>query len=149
MDDAVKKAMEKFDVPTGHEEFLFIFPLLYVAKADGSLSLKEAYKVMWSAMTSLTPPKGKEEQKVLQDFLKEQVTVFKAKKTLPDSEILTNAINAILSQYSSDQAKATRKAMYDSCLKVAKTSGPMFREKVSEAERNMLDSLFSDIQEPK
>jgi hypothetical protein len=97
-------------------------------------------------MTSVTPPKGKEEQKVLQDFLKEQVTVFKAKKSLPDSEILTNAINAILSRYSSDQAKSTRKAMYDSCLKVAKTSGPMFREKVSEAERNMLDSLFSDIQ---
>ena len=146
MDDSVKKAMEKFDVPTGHEEFLFIFPLLYVAKADGSLSLKEAYKVMWSAMTAVTPPKGKEAQKVLQDFLKEQITIFKTKNSLPDSEILTNAINAILSQYSSDQAKATRKAMYDACLKVAKTSGPMFGEKVSEAERNMLDSLFSDIQ---
>lgn len=147
MDDQVKKAMEKFDVPTGHEEFLFIFPSLYVAKADESLSFKEAYKVMWSAMTSVTPPKGKEDKKVLQDFLKEQITVFKSKKTLPDSEILTNAINAILSQYSSDQAKATRKAMYDACLKVAKTSGPMFGEKVSEAERKMLDSLFSDIQE--
>ena len=146
MDDSVKKAMEKFDVPTGHEEFLFIFPLLYVAKADGSLSLKEAYKVMWSAMTAVTPPKGKEAQKVLQDFLKEQITIFKTKKSLPDSEILTNAINAILSQYSSEQAKAARKAMYDSCLKVAKTSGPLFREKVSDAERNMLDSLFSDIQ---
>lgn len=146
MDDSVKKAMEKFDVPTGHEEFLFIFPLLYVAKADGSLSLKEAYKVMWSAMTAVTPPKGKEAQKVLQDFLKEQITIFKTKKSLPDSELLTNAINAILSQYSTDQAKTTRKAMYDSCLKVAQTSGPMFKEKVSEAERNMLDSLFSDIQ---
>lgn len=149
MDESVKKAMEKFDVPTGHEEFLFIFPLLYVAKADGSLSLKEAYKVMWSAMTSVTPTKDKAEQKVLQDFLKEQVTIFKTKKTLPDSEILTNAINAILSQYASDQAKATRKAIYDSCLKVAQTSGPMFREKVSDAERTMLDSLFSDIQEVK
>ena len=146
MDDSVKKAMEKFDVPTDHEEFLFIFPMLYVAKADGSLSLKEAYKVMWSAMTSVTPPKGKEAQKVLQDFLKEQVTIFKTRKSLPDSELLTNAINAILSQYSTDQAKTTRKAMYDSCLKVAQTSGPLFREKVSEAERNMLDSLFSDIQ---
>jgi phosphoenolpyruvate-protein kinase (PTS system EI component) len=145
MDDPIKAALEKFEVPTEHEEFLFIFPLLYVAKADGTIGLKESYKVMMSAMTSVTPPKGKEDKKALQDFLKEQITVFKAKKNLPDSRILTDAISALMSKQSTDEAQAIRKTMYDACVKVAQTSGPMFKEKVSDEERKMLESFFGTI----
>lgn len=145
MDDPIKAALEKFDVPTEHEEFLFIFPLLYVAKADGTIGLKESYEVMMSAISTVTPPKDNKEEKVLQDFLEEQVTVFKTKKNLPDSRILTDAISALMSKQSTDEAQAIRKTMYDACVKVAQTSGPMFKEKVSDEERKMLESFFGTI----
>jgi len=149
MRDPVQLAMDRFDVPEGYESFIFAVPALYVAQADGSLSLKESLSMIANTLRSnLVVFRSKEDKKAFQNFLKEKVRGLLQQRSLPDTEILTEAINTLLYQYPLNEAKAIRQAIYDTCVKVAKASGPLFREKVSAEERRMLDSIFIDIPEP-
>ena len=149
MEDPVQLAMNRFDVPKGHETFIFAVPALYVAEADGSLSFKESVSIVVNTLRSnLVVFRSREGRKEFQNFINRKVRGLLQQRSLPDVEMLTEAINTLLYQYPLNEAKAIRQAMYDTCVKVAKASGPLFREKVSAEEKRMLDSIFTDIPEP-
>ena len=144
--DAVTAAMERFEVPAGYATFLFCLPPFYVAKADGSISIKEAMSIGWnSVMSGLVPPSGPE-KRAFDAFLKDKLLQFQGKRNLDDFDVLGDAINAKLSEYPAAEAERIRNTIRDTCVKVAKASGPLFREKVLPEERHMLDKIFAAIE---
>ena len=144
--DAVTAAMERFEVPAGYPTFLFCLPPFYVAKADGSVSIKEAISIGWnSVMSGLIAPSGPE-KKAFDAFFKDKLLQFQGKRNLDDFDVLGDAINAKLSEYPAAEAERIRKTIRDTCVKVAKASGPLFREKVLPEERHMLDKIFAAIE---
>jgi len=144
-DDVIQAAMERFEVPAERETFLFCLPAFYVAKSDGKISVKEAMSIAWNAlMQGLVKPRG-DEKKDFDAFLKDKLLQFQGKRNLEDYDILAEAINAKLLQYPADVAAGIRRAIRDTCVKVAEASGPMFREKVLPEERQMLDKIFASL----
>ena len=145
MIDSIKEAMERFEVPSGHENLLFCLPAFYVAKADGKISMKEAFSIVWNSVTTgLIKPRG-DEKKAFDGFVQRKLLHFQSKTSLDDFGILADAINAKLAQYPADAAQSIRDTIHDTCTKVAKSSGPLFREKVSPEERQMLDKIFAVV----
>lgn len=145
MNDPVKQALDRFEVPSEYVDFLFLLPPLYVAKADGKISIKETLSIVYNSLAlGLVTSQG-EEKKAFQTFLQNKVLQFQGKSNLEDLDIVAAAINARLEQFPSDKAQKVRKIIYETCIKVAKASGPLFREKVSPEEREMLDEIFQKI----
>jgi hypothetical protein len=145
-DDAIQAAVQRFEIPPEHETFMFCLPAFYVAKADGSISLKEAMSIAFnSLMLGLVKPHG-DEKKAFQAFAKDKLLQFQGKRSLDDFDVLAEAINAKLAQYPADAANDIRKSIQETCVKVAKASGPMFRDKVLPEERHMLDKIFAALQ---
>ena len=130
MNDPVQIAMERFEVPAGHEKFLFCLPLFYVAKADGEIAMKEILSIA-ERFLFLTPRCNKS--------LHQRVPIFQfqGKSNLDDFAILADAIDAHLAQYPAAEARKIRHSIDEACTNVAKSSGPLFRDKVSAQERQM------------
>jgi len=145
MEDPIQQAMDRYGVPAGHAKFLFVLPPFYVAKADGKVSLKEAMSIVWNSLRSGLVGVQGEEKKAFDLFVQNELLQFQGKSSLDDLEILTRGINARLAQYPSDEAPRIREQIHEMCIKVAKASGPLFREKVSAEERQMLDRIFAEI----
>ncbi|MFV1967149.1 MAG: hypothetical protein ACC628_17105 [Pirellulaceae bacterium] len=145
MSDPVQTAMERFEVPAGHERFLFCLPLFYVAKADGAIAMKEVVSIAWnSVMQGLVQPGG-DEQKAFNAFYKNKTYQFQGKSNLDDFAILADAIDAQLAQYPAAEAQKIRDSIRAACTNVAQSSGPLFRDKVSAEERQMLDKIFATL----
>lgn len=145
MSEAIAQAMDRFEIPEGHEKFMFCLPAFYVAKADGKVSLKEAMSIIWnSMMLGLIKPSGSE-KKAFESFAQAKFLQFQGKRNLDDFRILADAINAKLAEYSEEMVLEIRQTIRQTCEKVAAASGPMFREKVLPEEREMLDEIFASI----
>ena len=56
-----------------------------------------------------------------------------------------NAINEKLEEYPEAERERIRKRIHELCIKVAKSSGPLFKDKILPEERKMLDRIFQDI----
>jgi len=143
-DDAIQAAMEKYEVPPAYPNFLYALPAMYVAKSDGQISVKEACSVMWNSLMLGLVTQGPE-QKAFSDFAKNKILQFQGKTNLEDFDILADAINALLATQPPEKATMIRQSIQEMCTKVAKTSGPLFREKVLPEERAMLDKIFAQI----
>lgn len=147
MSDPIQAAMERFEIPREHESFLFCIPPFYVAKADGKISIKEAMSIAWnSLMLGLVKPQGPEKS-AFDRFARDKLFQFQGKRNLDDYQILADAINAKLAQYPQEMAMDIRRTIRQTCEKVAEASGPLFRDKVSPEEREMLDRIFASIGE--
>ena len=145
MSERIRVAMDRFEVPQGREKFLFCLPAMYVAKADGKISFKEAMSVIWnSLMLGLVKPQG-DEKTAFDAFVKSKILTFQGKSDLSDFVMLADAINDLLDTYGPSEAQEIRKAIHGTCTKVAEASGPMFRDKVSAEERDMLDRIFARL----
>ena len=49
MEEIIKKAMQVFEIPPHRTNYLFLLPPLFVAEADGKLSLKEIMSLRLNA----------------------------------------------------------------------------------------------------
>lgn len=137
--------MDRFEVPYGREKFLFSRPALYVAKADGKISIREALSVSWySLQLGLVDARG-DEKPVFDTFVKNTMQMLQRKSNLSDLAMLADAINDLLDTYDPSEARKVRQAIHQACTKAAEASGPMFRDNVSDAEREMLDRIFARL----
>ena len=145
MNDPIKQALDRFEIPPEHIDFLFLLPPFYVAKADGKMSIKESMSIAYNSIVLGLVSTQSEEKKAFQTFLKNKLFQFQGKTNLEDLDIVATAINARLEQFPADKAQKIRKLMYETCIKVAEASGPLFRDKVSPEERQMLDKILQNI----
>ncbi len=144
-DDAIQTAMTKYEVPAAFPNFLYALPAIYVAKSDGTISIKEACSVMWnSLMLGLVANVGPEKN-AFSEFAKNKVLQFQGTVNLDDFDVLANAINALLATQPPEKASMIRQSIHETCTKVAAASGPMFRDKVLPEERAMLKKIFNEV----
>jgi len=146
MDQAIKNAIDRYLVPADNPDFLFFLPLLYVAKADGIISPREAMVIGWKGMNLATGFSPEEGEQKLNEFMENSISAFQLRTKLDDLTVLADGINARLSEYPPDEAAGIRTKIREACVKVAKASGPVFREKVNEHERVMLDRIFEGLE---
>ncbi len=142
----VDEAREYFRVPIGFGFFLYVLPAYYVALADGEISDEEGDSILNGGlgqviMNSL-PGAYKDQFYEWMAWVLPEVVLQRRPE---DVGKLALVIDFELSQMVPTEADKKRKQMYDSCLQVAKASGPMFRSKVSAEEQEMLDMIFGDI----
>ncbi|MFC1734612.1 hypothetical protein ACFL1X_00740 [Candidatus Hydrogenedentota bacterium] len=143
--DAVAIAMERFEIPAGYENFLFCLPGFYVAKSDGSISVKETMSIVYNSFVSGLVASRGEEKKAFDAFAKNKLLQFQGKSNLDDLGVVVNAINERLAAYPESESQKIRADIRKTCEKVAQTSGPLFREKVLPEEHAMLERIFSKI----
>jgi hypothetical protein len=141
----VAVAMDRFEVPAGYENFLFCLPGFYVAKSDGSISVKETLSLIVNTVTlGLVTNRG-EEKKTFDAFAKAKLLQFQGKQNLEDLGIVVAAINARLAEYPESEAQRIRAGIRTTCEKIANASGPLFKEKILPEEQAMLEKIFSAI----
>ncbi len=146
--DDVKMACEKFIIPLSYPQFLFVLPAFYVAKADGTLSVKEAIAISFCGISveirdSL---ESKELQTFFNDWAGAVMNEVVDEKNSEDIRLVTRAIDQVLQDMGPMEALAKRAQMYEACLKVAQASGPLFSDHVSSDEQVMIQTLFGDIE---
>ena len=145
MNDPIAEAMEKYEIPSGHPNFLFSLPPFYVAKSDGKVSIKEAMSIVWNCLLLGLVDRQGEEKKAFDTFVMNKLHQFQGKANLDDFDIVANAINARLEQHPADEAEKIREKIGTACQKVAEASGPLFRDKVLPDERQMLEKIRAKI----
>jgi|GEM_PF-2508266 len=146
MENIVQKAMEVFEIPSHRTHYLFLLPAFYVAKADGKLSLKEIMSLRLHAITlGLIGPQD-EDSADLESFFEKKIEQFGQELKLSDLDLLAKAINARLANYAPEKAKTIREGIYQLCMNVADASGPLFGEKITEEEREMLKQIFYKLE---
>ena len=141
VDAAITTALKRFSISEDHQRLLFMLPVLYVAKADGKISMKESFIAGMNAPGLGVAATDPQEKKMLQSL----VIQFCQKADLDDLKVATDAVNAKLSEYPEDESASIRKHIRDACLKVAEASGPIFRDKVTPEEYAMLQRIFEAI----
>lgn len=143
----IEAALNRYEVPRGYEHFLFILPAFYVAKSDGKISTKETITIIVNSIhfNLVDTHVDKEEKNEFHAFAHNKVLTFMGKTNLGDLDILVNAINSKLEEYPEIEANRIRKKIRELCIAVAKSSGPLFREKILREEREMLDRIFKGI----
>jgi len=146
MEEIIKKAMQVFEIPPHHNNYLFLLPAFYVAKADGKLSAKEIISLRYNAAKlGLLGPQD-EDSRDLEIFMEKKIEQFNGKISFSDLQLLAKAINARLSKYSADKAGAIRERVYELCIKVAGASGPVLGDNISEEEKQMLEQIFYQLE---
>ncbi|MDZ7331674.1 MAG: TerB family tellurite resistance protein [candidate division KSB1 bacterium] len=146
MEGIIQKAMEMFEIPAHRTHYLFLLPAFYVAKADGKLSMKEIMALRLHAVTlGLIGPQD-EDSAELETFFEKKIEQFGKELKLSDLDLLAKAINARLTNYTPDKAKAIRESIYQLCMHVADASGPLFGENITEEEREMLKQIFYKLE---
>jgi len=143
----IDAAMNRYEVPREYEHFLFILPAFYVAKSDGKISTKETISIIMNSIhfNLVDTEVDKDERNEFHAFTHNKILTFMGKTNLGDLDILVNAINEKLEGYPEAEAKRVRKKIRELCIAVAKSSGPLFREKILPEERKMLDRIFQGI----
>ena len=139
MQESVKIVTEKFNIHPNEANLIFVLPALYVANADGESSFMECCSLGWNSgsLQLIDNAHLGGFQKLIETFLRQKEVI--------DVSIVANAINARLESFSSEESARIRKTINTVCTKVAKASGPLFREKVSAEERDMLDQIAEQI----
>ena len=145
MEKNIKKAMDVFDIPPDHVDFLFLLPPFYVAKADGKVSAKEVMAIGWNSITSGLFSSRHSVKEALDKFLEVKAVQFQNKTDFSDFKLLAKAINARLERLPDDKSKTIRDIMLDMCLKVAEASGPIFGKNINDYERQMLKLIFDNM----
>ncbi|UCE04362.1 MAG: TerB family tellurite resistance protein [bacterium] len=146
MEEIIKKAMQVFEIPPHRTNFLFLLPPFYVAKADGKISFKEISSICYNAarLGLIGPQEADSED--LDAFIEKKVEQFGEKTNLGNLDLLARAINARLESLSPKKAQAIRERIYELCVNVADASGPLFRDHISEEERQMLEKIFDKLE---
>ncbi len=145
MRERIRAAMDRFEVPYGRETFLFSLPALYVAKADGKISIREMKSVAWYSLTLGLVDAKTDEKLVFETFIKNKMNMFQGKSNLSDFVVLADAIDDLLDTYGPSEARKIRQAMHQACTKAAKASGPTSGDRVSGPEREMLGRIFARL----
>jgi len=143
----IREAIDRYEIPEEYEHFLFILPAFYVAKADGKISAKETISIIRnSVLFNLVGTEVNEgEKQEFYAFAHNRILTFMGKSCLKDLDILTNAVIEKLQEYPEAEEKRIKTRIRELCISVAKSSGPLFREKVGPEERRMLDRIFENI----
>lgn len=146
MDEIINKAMQVFEIPPHHTNYLFLLPAFYVAKADGKLSAKEIMSLSYNATKlGILGPQDEDSQD-LEKFMEEKIEQFSGKISFSDLQLLAKAINARLASYSKEKAGEIRERIYELCIKVADASGPLLGDNISEEEKQMLEQIFYQLE---
>jgi len=142
----LEDVFEHFEIPPGNEHFLFMLPPFYVARADGDVSIPELFSAVWNnCMQQLTPTMGPEKT-AAQAYLQKMAVAYATGRRTEDLRVLSAAINLVLRSLPDGRAQAVRESIQLTCTRVARASGPLFREKVSAEERQMLDEIFEALE---
>jgi len=145
MSERIRAALDRFEVPYSYDSYLFCLPALYVAIADGKVSIREMMSVSWySLRLGLVEPKA-DEKPIFERYIKNSIQILQRKSRRSDLELLADAVNDLLDTYSPSQAGKIRQAIHRACTKAAQASGPDFTELVSDAERDMLNRIFAQL----
>ena len=136
-------ALTEYSIPQEHPNFLYMLPALYVGMSDGSLSIKEACSVGFNADEVMNISTDGD---ALGNWLKIVIPQLVADPRLDGIDMVADAINELLATESPRLANQVREGIHSMCTKVAKASGPLFRDKVSTEERAMLDKIFAKIE---
>jgi hypothetical protein len=146
MEEIIKKAMQVFEIPPHRTNYLFLLPPLFVAEADGKLSLKEIMSLRLNAERLGLLGAPDQENDDLELFIENKIEQFSKKIGLANLDLLTQAIQARLASYSLEKAQAIRERIYELCMKVADASGPLLGDNISEEERQMLQKIFYKLE---
>lgn len=146
MEEIIQKAMQVFDIPPHRTNYLFLLPPLFVAEADGKLSLKETVSLRLNAERLGLVGSPDQENDDLELFIENKVEQFSKKIGLANLDLLTQAIHARLASYSPEKAQAIRERIYELSMKVADASGPLLGDNISEEERQMLQKIFYKLE---
>ena len=146
MEDIIKKAMQVFEIPPHRTNYLFLLPPLFVAEADGKLSLKEIMSLRLNAERLGLLGAPDQENDDLELFIESKIEQFSKKIGIANLDLLTQAIQARLASYSLEKAQAIRERIYELCMKVADASGPLLGDNISEEERQMLQKIFYKLE---
>lgn len=143
----VKAAMERFEIPEEYEHFLFVMPAFYVAKADGKISTSETISIvrnsiLFNLVDTIT---DKGEKDSFLSFAHRKILTFSGKSNLDDLSVVVKAINEKLGTYPDDEQGRIRTRIRELCMKVAQSSGPLFKDKVSKEEAAMLDQILEGV----
>jgi hypothetical protein len=146
MEEIIKKAMQVFEIPPHRTNYLFLLPSLFVAEADGKLSLKEIMSLRFNAERLGLVGSQDQENDDLEFFIENKIEQFSKKIGLANLDLLTQAIQARLANYSPEKARVIRERIYELCMKVADASGPLLGDNISEEERQMLQKIFYKLE---
>lgn len=146
MEELIRKAMQVFEIPPHRTNYLFLLPAFYVAKADGKLSLKEIMSLRYNAAKLGLIGAQDEESNDLEQFMEKKIEQFSETISLTDLDLLAKAINARLAGFTPDKARTIRERIYELCMKVADASGPILGDKISEEEKQMLETIFYKLE---
>ena len=145
--DLIMTAMDRFEIPDDYEHFLFVMPAFYIAKADGKISAKETFSIVKdSILFNLVDTRTDEHEKdEFLAFAHNKILTFMGKSSLDDLSMIVNAITEKLEEYPEDERERIKARIMELCTRVAKSSGPLFKDKISSEEAAMLDTITKGI----
>jgi len=147
MDEIINKAMELFEIPSHRKNFLFLLPPFYIAKADGKISFKEINSICYNAIRLGLIGPQEQDSEDLDAFIEKTIKKFEEKLYLGDLDLLAKAINARLKDYTPEKAQEIRERIYELCVDVADASGPLFGDNITKEEKQMLERIFTKLEE--
>lgn len=144
--EIISLALRRFEIPEKHDNFIYVLPAFYVAKADGKVSFKEVYRAIRDAYElGLVALRDKVEKHDFMQFSRDNYLKFAGKTRFDDLVLLTDAINAMLDAYPKTESDRIRRHIHQMCLDVAEAKGPFLGEKITPGEQEMLDRIFKEI----